>query len=183
NQQITAKNIISPGTADAIRKIVNDRIMMTDPPREANPLQVHRAEQDYQKALNDYLNPPGGFSTLRLLYDSLKREETKDEQSQKDLLALTTVINVMEYEGTRRSGRISAERYFISFDPKDSTRDAMLFLLFLKKADRLGIHFPTEIINSLIQREMLHSLEPSDSGMIERNMRQRGTGFTSDSLI
>ena len=160
--------------------------MMADPPKEATGTQIQGAMRDYEKVASDYIRSgsgdPQALSPLRFLYQSLKKGEQP-----KDYDAVTTVVNVLSYEGAHFLKLLPANEYFraLTADKKNSTQDAILFALLLKKADQLGIHFPPNLVNELIQRDMSHSLDPRSAGLVEKELRaaRSGVSFTSEKLL
>lgn len=189
NQQLSTPKELNEQTVEILRPIVNDRVTMTDPSKESDALRQisERSYNLFSMALAapeilDRTNPQVQQALQQANNFLAYRQSLAKDGSRKDYEAMLTVENIVRYEG--RQVR-NAQPYFYVFSANRGSglEDAMVFELFLKKADELGIHYPTNIINELIQRDMFHSLDPADAARVEQEMRRGGRYFTSEEII
>ncbi len=71
-------------------------------------------------------------------------------------------------------------QYFVN-QPNQSTKDAVEFALWLKKADKLGIHFTDADVSDLVNREFFRRLTNDDYKAVEDSLRGK-QGFAPDVL-
>jgi hypothetical protein len=190
NQQIGTPGELKPETAEVLREIVANRLSIFETGPERNPMS--RFDFEKYRLLALVMASPGidpqnqqlmeariKASALMTLGQRLSKEETRG----KDYHAVQQVQRILFTEGRQFAGQQQPYFSIFSTDGTLNLEDALVFEMFLKKADELGIHYPTNVVNQLIQIDLLHNLEPSDAAVVEQDMRRGGRVLSSDDIL
>jgi len=117
-------------------------------------------------------------SSMAQLRSRLTSMATATDAKADDLSVARAGLQLMDLD--QRRAVFESGQYFIN-QPNQTDADRMDFFLWLKKADRLGVHFTDSVIQSLIRSEFNNQLTAEDWLQVEKNLGRK-EGYSPESL-
>ena len=164
-------------TAGQFERAVRDQVPNLSPAAREPMMRVLQSEQMIPLYIQSGMGErvPETKEEMRLLLLGIIDSPTATT-GDKDI-ARTKLYELMLVESMQQR-----DHYF-NFAPNRTTRDAIDFMLWQKKADELGIQFTTEDVKKLARMEMYERLTAEVESTVQKELISEMQGYTNSALL